>query len=120
VRRLWPLRRQLFLFVEEYDPRIHMLFFCPQLYQYDQDGTLVPLRADEIGKFIAQAITDQAARRRPWYHPAEAVSSKTLIQASMLDEFDTLVVEAPPLVPLLPAPLEAGSRGREAEKILGL
>ena len=108
VGRLWSLRRQLFLFIEGYDPRIHVLFFCPQLYKYDQDGTLVPLRADDIGKFIAQAITDQAARRRPWYHPAEAVSSKRLIEAPMIDEFDTLVVEAPPLVPLLPAPVEAG------------
>jgi hypothetical protein len=94
------------------------LFFCPQLYKYDQDSTLVPLRGDEIGNFIAQAIADKAARRRPWYHPAEAIPSKPLIEAAMLDEFDTLAVEAPALVPLLPAPLEAGIPEREAENTL--
>jgi len=37
----------------------------------------------------------------------------------MLDEFDTLVVEAPPLVPLLPARLAARTPEPEAEKTLG-
>jgi hypothetical protein len=111
VRRLRSLRRQLFLIVEDYDPRIHVLFFCPQLCKYGQDGTLVPLRGDEIGNFIAQAIADKASGRRPWYGPAEAIPNKPLIEAAMLDEFDTLVVKAPALVPLLPAPLEAGNIG---------
>jgi hypothetical protein len=38
----------------------------------------------------------------------------------MLEEFDTLAVEAPALVPLLPAPLEAGIPEREAENTLVL
>jgi len=118
VRRMRSFRR-LFLVIEGYDPRVHVLFFCPQLYKYDQDGTLVPLRGDEIGNFIAQAIADKVASRRPWYHPAEAIPSKPFIEAEMLDEFDTLVVEAPALVPLLPARLAARTPEPEAEKTLG-
>jgi hypothetical protein len=118
VRRIRPFRR-LFLVIEGYDPRVHVVLFCPQLYKYDQNGTLVPLRGDEIGNFIAHAIADKAANRRAWYHPAEAIPSKPLIEASMLDEFDTLVVEAPALVPLLPARLTARTPEREAEKTLG-
>jgi len=115
VRRLKSLRLQLFLVVEGYDPRIHVLFSCPQLYKYDRDGALVPMRGDEIGNFIAQAIADRAARRRPWYGPTEPIPSKSLILASMLDEFDTLVVEAPALAPLLPAPLEPGTLERQVD-----
>ena len=29
--------------VNEYDPRIHAVYFCPQLYRYDSDKKLVPL-----------------------------------------------------------------------------
>ena len=113
------LRRRLFLAVEGYDPRIHVLFFCPQLYKQDRDGTLVPMRGDEIGNFIAQALADKVGRRRPWYDPMEGIPNKPLIDAAMLDEFDTLVVEAPALVPLLPARLEARMPKRAAEKTLG-
>jgi hypothetical protein len=106
VTRMRPFRR-LFLVVEGYDPRVHVLLFCPQLYKYDQNDVLVPLRGDEIGAFIAKAIADKAASRCPWYGPTQAIPTKPLIEASMLEEFDTLVVEAPPLVPLLPARLAA-------------
>src|SRR5438876_2797058 len=41
---------QHFLVVEGYDPRIHAVYFCPQLYKYDTDKKLVPLQGDEIGK----------------------------------------------------------------------
>jgi hypothetical protein len=116
-----PLRsfRRLFLVVEGYDPRIHVLFFCPQLYKYDQDRTLVPMPGDEIANFIAQAIADKAGRRRPWYDPMDAIPNNPLIEAAMLDEFDTLVAEAPALVPLLPAPLKAGSLELEVENTIG-
>ena len=29
------LRAEHFLVVEGYDPRIHVMYFCPQLYRYD-------------------------------------------------------------------------------------
>src|SRR5205085_6589839 len=37
-------RAQHYLVVEGYDPRIHALYFCPQLYRYDADKKLVPLQ----------------------------------------------------------------------------
>ena len=40
-----------FLVVEGYDPRIHGVYFCPQLYKYDSEKKLVPLQGDEIGRF---------------------------------------------------------------------
>lgn len=111
---LWP---RLFLVVEGYDPRIHVLFFCPQLYKYERDGTLAPMRGEEIGQFIAQAIADHAARRRPWYDPMESIPNGPLLAATMLDEFDTLVVEAPALAPLLPAPVESKTAERALDAI---
>ena len=38
------LRVKHFLNVEGYDPRIHAVYFCPQLYKYDPDKKLVPLQ----------------------------------------------------------------------------
>jgi len=37
------LRKKHYLVLEEYDPRIHALYFCPQLYRMDSDGKLVAL-----------------------------------------------------------------------------
>src|SRR5918992_2880870 len=45
-----------FLVVDGYDPRIHALYFCPQLYKYDPDKKLVPLQGEEIGRLIAQSL----------------------------------------------------------------
>jgi len=112
---LWP---QLFLVVEDYDPRIHVLFFCPQLYKYGRDGALVPLRGEDIGDFIAQAIADKAAKRRPWYDPMESVPNRPLVAAAMLEEFDTLLVEAPALAPLLPPPAQLRAPERASESTL--
>src|ERR1700730_14839090 len=44
------LRAKHFLVVEGYDPRIHAVYFCPQLYKYDPDKKLVPLQGEEIAK----------------------------------------------------------------------
>src|SRR6516164_6278828 len=48
------LRAQHFLILEEYDPRIHTLYFCPQLYAFDSENKLVPLDGEEIGKLLAR------------------------------------------------------------------
>ena len=53
------LRAQQFLVVDGYDPRIHALYFCPQLYRYDPDKKLVPLQGEEIG--IAGALLSRPA-----------------------------------------------------------
>jgi hypothetical protein len=34
------LRKRHFLVLEEYNPRIHALYFCPQLYKFDPDNKL--------------------------------------------------------------------------------
>ena len=63
------LRAEHFLVVEGYDPRIHVMYFCPQLYRYDPDKRLVPLQGEEIGRLIAQSLEGGVVGRRPWYEP---------------------------------------------------
>ncbi|HEX8826713.1 MAG TPA: hypothetical protein VF778_01235 [Xanthobacteraceae bacterium] len=95
VRRYEPLLNvKHFLEVEGYDPRIHAVYFCPQLYKYDPDKKLVPLQGDEIGKLIAQALASGVKERRPWYEPSEKLPNQPIINRPA-DEFDTLVVEMP-------------------------
>jgi hypothetical protein len=84
-----------FIFVEGYDPRIHALYFCPQLYKYDTDKKLVPLQGEEIGKLIAQALEGGVQDRRPWYRPLEDAPDQPIISASLQAEFDSVVVELP-------------------------
>jgi hypothetical protein len=95
VRRYEPLLNvKHFLEVEGYDPRIHAVYFCPQLYKYDPDKKLVPLQGDEIGKLIAQALASGVRERRPWYEPSEKLPNQPIINTPA-DEFDTLVVDMP-------------------------
>ena len=95
VKKYTPLlRAKYFLDVEGYDPRIHAVYFCPQLYKYDPDKKLVPLQAEEMGKLIAQALASGVKVRRPWYEPSEALPDQPIIN-SPKDEFDSLVVEMP-------------------------
>jgi hypothetical protein len=89
------LRPAYFLLVDGYDPRIHALFFCPQLYRYDPDKKLVPLQGEEIGHLIAQSLEGGVTERRPWYEPSEKLPKQPIISARMQQEFDTVVVEMP-------------------------
>jgi hypothetical protein len=88
------LRTKYFIVVEGYNPRIHALYFCPQLFRHDS-GKLVPLEGEEIGRLIARAVEASASERRPWYEPMEKLPQEPLIDGAMLREFDTLVVERP-------------------------
>ena len=88
------LRARCFLDVEGYDPRIHVVYFCPQLYKYDADKALMPLDGEEIGKLIAQALASGVKPRRPWYEPSEKLPDQPIINTAK-DEFETLVVEMP-------------------------
>ena len=81
-------RAKHFLVLEGYDPRIHAVFFCPQLYKYDSEKKLVPLQGDEIGKLIAHAVEDGITERRPWYDPSEKLPDRPIIDAPMNTEFD--------------------------------
>ena len=89
------LRAAHYLVVEGYNPRIHTVYFCPQLYRYDHDKKLVPLQGEEIGRLIAQAHEGRIRERRPWYEPSEKLPDQSIISAPMLTEFDTVVVEIP-------------------------
>jgi hypothetical protein len=89
------LRAQHYLVVDGYDPRIHALYFCPQLYRYDPDKKLVPLQGEEIGRLIAQSLEGGVTERRPWYAPSDKLPDEPIIRAQMHQELDTVVVEMP-------------------------
>ncbi len=89
------LRAEHFLVLEGYDPRIHALYYCPQLYRYDADKTLVPLEGQEIGKLVAQAVQNGVVEKQPWYPPSEMLSDKPIVDGKMNIDFDSVVVDAP-------------------------
>jgi len=89
------LRASYYLVVEGFNPRIHTLYLCPQLYRYDSDKKLVPLQGDEIGKLIAQSLEGGVTARRPWYEPADKLPDQPIIDVPASTEFDTVVVEMP-------------------------
>jgi hypothetical protein len=83
-----------FLVVDGYDPRIHGLYFCPQLYR-KEDGDLVPLSGQEIGQLMADALKGGAVEKTPWYEPTDGVPKAPIIDSAPQLEFDSLVVESP-------------------------
>ena len=83
-----------FLVVDGYDPRIHALYFCPQLYK-NESGALVPLTGVEIGLLMAQALERGAIEKPPWYEPSDSLPKEAVIKATPEMEFDSLVVDAP-------------------------
>ena len=93
-RRLFG-KTQHFLVVDGYDPRIHALYFCPQLYK-NEGGALVPLTGAEIGQLMAQALERGAIEKPPWYEPTESLPKEPVIRATPEMEFDSLVVDAAP------------------------
>jgi hypothetical protein len=97
------LQTKYFIAVEGFNPRIHALYFCPQLFRYDDCDRLVPLEGEEIGQLVARAVETGAAERRPWYEPMDKLPEEPLIKNVLLGEFDTLVVELPVRRESLPA-----------------
>jgi hypothetical protein len=91
---IW-LQAEHFLVVEGYDPRIHAVYFCPQLYKFDSEKKLVPLQGDEIGRLIANALAGGIVDRRPWYDPAEKLPDQPIISSPLQTEYDSLVLEMP-------------------------
>lgn len=87
------LRAKHYLVVDGYDPRIHALYFCPQLYKSDSDGTLVALEGEEIGKLLAKLVEGAVAQKQPWYDPAEKSPNKPIISATPLADLDSVVVD---------------------------
>jgi hypothetical protein len=103
VKRLRWFRRQPFLLVDGYDPRIHTLYFCPQLYKRGDDGSLLPLQGEEIGSLIAEALGEAVNSRLPWYEPTDHLPNDPIITGDVVREFDTLVVDHTPKKPTLVA-----------------
>jgi hypothetical protein len=89
------LRARHYLVVDGYDPRIHAVYFCPQLYRYDTDKKLVPLQGEEIGQLIAHALESGVTPKRPWYEPSEQPPDQPAISGKLQNEYDTVVVELP-------------------------
>jgi hypothetical protein len=89
------LKRKHFLVLEGYDPRIHALYYCPQLYKYDTDKKLVPLEGEEIGKLVAQAVQNGVMEKQPWYLPSEMLPREPIVDGSMNVDFDSVVVDSP-------------------------
>ena len=72
------LRTKHFMVIEGYNPRIHAVYLCPQLFRYDSDK-LVPLEGDEIGELIARSIEAGSVERCPWYDPMERLPKEPLL-----------------------------------------
>jgi hypothetical protein len=89
------MKTRHYLVVQDYNPRIHALFFCPQLYKYDSERKLVPLQGEEIGALIAQSVERGVNDRRPWYEPSEQLPEQRVIDAPAMTDFDTVVVDMP-------------------------
>jgi hypothetical protein len=89
------LRKSHFLVLEGYDPRIHALYFCPQLYKHNADKQLVALDGEEIGKLLAQSVKDGVVERRPWYEPTNKLPSDPIISPTVRADFDTMIVSEP-------------------------
>ncbi len=89
------LRRQYYFVLEGYDPRIHALYFCPQLYRYDSDHKLVPLEGEEIGQLLAQSVQNGVVGKQPWYEPSEHLPEQPVISPALNTDLDTVVVASP-------------------------
>ncbi len=100
VKKFSSLRRKPFLVIDGYDPRIHTLYFCPQLYKHDDDNRLVPLEGEEIGRLVAKALEDNVKSRLPWYEPTDELPGEPIITGEIVRDFDTLVVDQTPKRPV--------------------
>jgi hypothetical protein len=73
------LRKKHFLVLDGYDPRIHAIYFCPQLYKYDGDDALVPLTGEEIGQLVARSVQEGVVEKQPWYESLDELPSKPIL-----------------------------------------
>jgi hypothetical protein len=101
-------RAHHFLVLEGYDPRIHSVYFCPQLYRYDSDETLVPLEGQEIGQLIALNVESGVAERQPWYEPTQKFPGQPIISAPPDLEEGAVMLQ-------LPAPRRSGPIGTDSD-----
>jgi hypothetical protein len=81
--------------LEGYDPRIHALYFCPQLYKYNSDRQLVALEGEEIGRLLAQSVKDGVMKKLPWYEPSNNSPPEPVISPTTKTDFDTMIISEP-------------------------
>jgi hypothetical protein len=86
-------QRKYFLVLEGYDPRIHAVYFCPQLYRMDSDKQLVALEGEQIGQLLAQSVQGGVAKREPWYEPSNGIPPERLITNIRKADFDTVIID---------------------------
>jgi hypothetical protein len=92
------LRKKHYLVLEGYDPRIHALYFCAQLYKLDADNKPIALDGEEIGRLLAQSVRDGVVEKQPWYEPSETLPGQPVIASPTKTSFDSLIFEeSPPL-----------------------
>jgi len=89
------LKKAHFLILEGYDPRIHALYFCPQLYKLDSENKPVALDGQEIGQLLAQSVRDGVVEKQPWYEPSDSVPGEPIIATTAKANFDSLIVDEP-------------------------
>jgi hypothetical protein len=100
VKKFAGFRRKPYLMIDGYDPRIHTLYFCPQLYKHGEDDRLVPLEGEEIGALVAKALEENVKSRLPWYEPIDRLPAEPIITGDIVRDFDTLVVDKSPKRPV--------------------
>ncbi len=80
----------------------------------------MPLRAADIGQFIAYALNNKVTPRNPWYSLDGKLPDQPLITETLIDEYDTLMAE-PTLVPAMaPPPLEYKVDMKKLERAISL
>jgi hypothetical protein len=89
------LNKKHFLILEGYDPRIHALYFCPQLYKLDSENKPVAIDGQEIGQLLAQSVRDGVVEKQPWYEPSDSVPGEPIIATTAKANFDSLIVDEP-------------------------
>ena len=87
------LRKTYYLVLPGYDPRIHALYFCPQLYKLDSSNKLVPLEGEDIGTLLARSVRNGVVEKCPWYEPLEQVPKNPVVANVEKAGLDSLVVE---------------------------
>jgi hypothetical protein len=75
-------RTKHFMVIEGYNPRIHAVYLCPQLFRYDSDK-LVPLEGEEIAELIARSVEVGAVERSPWYDPMERLPQEPMFDSAI-------------------------------------
>ncbi|MGA6969315.1 MAG: hypothetical protein WBZ51_37540 [Xanthobacteraceae bacterium] len=73
------LQKKHFLILEGFDPRIHAVYFCPQLYKYDGDNALIPLTGEEIGQLVVQSVQKGVVEKQPWYEALDELPNKPIL-----------------------------------------